>query len=146
MVERFAVNEKVPGSSPGRGANHFSLDFLIRAGRSNFCYNLGVMKNLNLPIKFVDKAFELKGTVEVFPQQGGWYFIRVPRKYTELTKDLADRGLVAITATVGKTSWITSLLPFGDGTQFIALSAKIRQAEEINLGNKISISFQLRER
>lgn len=105
-----------------------------------------MVKSLHLPVSFVDKVFKFKGIVEVFPQKGGWYFIRVPEKYTKITKRLADRGLVAITAIVGKTSWKTSLLPYGDGTQFIALSAKVRKAELIDLGSKITISFHLRER
>lgn len=93
-----------------------------------------------------EETLQVTGRVELFPQKGGWYYIRVPKKYSELTKDWTDRGLVAISATVRKTSWKTSLLPYGDGTHFIALSAKIRKAENIHLGDTIQISFQLRER
>lgn len=90
--------------------------------------------------------FPVKGTVELFPQKGGWHYIRVSKKYTEITKDLADRGLVAITATLGKSSWKTSLLPMGDGTQFIALPATVRKKENIKIGDNIELSFVLRER
>lgn len=91
-------------------------------------------------------AFSVSGKVELFPQAGGWHYVSVPKRYTEITKTLADRGLVAITATVGKTSWNTSLLPMGDGTQFIALPAKVRQAENVTLGQTITLTFVLRER
>ena len=96
----------------------------------------------------VDAAekFELEGAVEIFPQEGGWVYIRVPERYTEITEELADRGLVAITASVGRTSWDTSLLPTGDGTHFIALFKKVRNAENIHVGDRINASFQLRER
>ena len=90
--------------------------------------------------------FELNGEVEIFPGKGGWHFVRVPQEYTDLTKDLADRGLVAITATCGGTSWDTSLLPYGDGSTFIALPAKVRKSEEINLGDSVELSFTLRQR
>ncbi len=93
----------------------------------------------------MNSVFKVKGKIELFPQKGGWYFIRVPKKYTTMTKDLADRGLVAITASVGDTYWDTSLLPMGDGTHFIALSARIRKAENIKLGDSIKISFRLRK-
>jgi hypothetical protein len=73
-------------------------------------------------------------------------YVRVPKKFTEMTEEFADRGLVAITATVGKSSWKTSLLPMGDGTLFIALNAKVRKAEGIELGDMVKISFRLRER
>lgn len=92
------------------------------------------------------EVFQVSGTVELFPQKGGWYYVRVPKKYTEQTKDLADRGLVAITATVGKSTWKTSLLPYGDGTQFVALPEKVRKAENITVGDKIKLTFTLRER
>ena len=92
------------------------------------------------------ETFTVTGEVELFPQKGGWHYIRVPEDYTDLTKDYADRGLVAITATVGETSWDTSLLPMGDGTLFIALNAKVRKSEKIDLGDTIDISFKLRQR
>ncbi len=92
------------------------------------------------------EQFELTGVVEIFPQKGGWFFVRVPQKFSKLTQEFADRGLVAVTATVGRTSWPTSLMPMGDGTQFIPLPKKVRRAEGIELDQKITLSFQLRER
>jgi hypothetical protein len=92
------------------------------------------------------KDFPVKGKVEVFPQEGGWVFVRVPDQYTEITRGYADRGLVAITAMTGTTTWNTSLMPMGDGTHFIALSAKVRRAENIRVGDTISLSFRLRAR
>jgi hypothetical protein len=92
------------------------------------------------------KDFPLKGKVEVFPQEGGWVYVRVPDQYTEMTRGYADRGLVAITAKTGTTTWNTSLMPMGDGTHFIALSAKVRRAENIRVGDTISLSFRLRAR
>lgn len=63
---------------------------------------------------------------------------------TEKLAHKADRGLIAINATVGNTSWDTSLLPMGDGTHFIALNAKVRASEKIKLGDKIEILFRPR--
>ncbi|MGJ3238181.1 MAG: DUF1905 domain-containing protein [Anaerolineae bacterium] len=63
-----------------------------------------------------------------------------------MTKEYADRGLVAIIATMGGTSWDASLLPKGDGTLFIALPARVRKREQIQLGDSIIMSFVLRER
>jgi len=87
--------------------------------------------------------FEITGVVELFPQKGGWYFIRVPQEYTQLTSEISTRGLVPIIARLGKTEWKTSLLPMGDGTQFIALNAKVRKSENITLGDKVRIFFRL---
>ena len=91
------------------------------------------------------EQFELSGEVELFPGAGGWYFVRIPRKYTDLTKPLAKRGLVAITAKIGKFTWSTSLMPMGDGTQFIPLPRDVRSSENITISDHVELSFTLRE-
>jgi Domain of unknown function (DUF1905) len=63
-----------------------------------------------------------------------------------MTRPYANRGLVPITAQIRNTTWQTSLLPMGDGTHFIALSAKVRKAEDVQVGGKVSVTFRLRRR
>lgn len=86
--------------------------------------------------------FEFTGKVELFPQKGGWYFVRVPKIYTDISKDFADRGLVPIIATCNNTSWKTSLLPMGDGTHFIALNAKVRKENNLSLKDSVTVKFK----
>lgn len=90
------------------------------------------------------EVYSTRGKVEIFPQKGGWVFIRIPKTITTKLLHRADRGLIPIKATVGLTSWDTSLLPMGDGTHFIALNAKVRKKENIDVDKTISISFTLR--
>jgi hypothetical protein len=91
------------------------------------------------------KTYKTKGKVELFPQKGGWVYISIPLAMTKELLHRADRGLIPIEATVGEYSWNTSLLPMGDGTHFIALNAKVRKKEGIEVGNYITISFTTRE-
>jgi len=84
--------------------------------------------------------------VERFDCNMGWHYVSVPADLCEPLKVFADRGLIAVTATVGSSSWPTSLLPMGDGTHFVALAAKIRKQEGIELGDEIEMSFELRQR
>jgi len=90
------------------------------------------------------KKYQIRGTVELFPQKGGWYFIRIPLSVTEKMLYRADRGLIPVNAEVGQTSWNTSLMPMGDGTHFIALNEKVRKKENIKTGKTIDISFCFR--
>lgn len=92
----------------------------------------------------IDGSFKLKGKIEIFPQKGGWYFVRVPKEITNIIKEHAIRGLIAITSSVGKTKWKTSLLPMGDGSHFIALNAKVMRSEGIKLGDIVKVEFSLR--
>jgi len=103
------------------------------------------MKSQTIPKAF-KKSFPVSGEIKVFQIENPWVYVRVPKKYTQMLKPLADRGLVSIAVTFGKSIWDTSLMPMGDGTQFIPLSAKIRKAEGVQVGDHIKLSFSLRKR
>lgn len=94
----------------------------------------------------MDHVYKITGEVEQFPQNAGWYYVRVPVTITEELEHLADRGLVAVRTTVGDTSWDTSLLPMGDATKFIALNARVRSSNHLQLGDLVTVSFSLRTR
>jgi len=84
--------------------------------------------------------------VELFEREKGWYYVSVPTEISKPLEYLADRGLIAVTAKVGNTSWPTSLLPMGDGTHFLALPAKVRSKENLSPGVAVEISFKTRTR
>ena len=90
------------------------------------------------------KPYTFTAEVRLFPQAGGWHYVAAPQEYTDELKPFAERGLVAVEATVGSSSWQTSLLPMGDGSQFLALPAKVRQKEQITIGDVIEVSFVVR--
>ena len=90
--------------------------------------------------------FTFNAKVELFNREKGWYYVLVPKKISNPLKKLSDRGLIAVTASIGSSLWQTSLLPMGDGTHFIALPAKVRSKEDISTGKEIEISFETRNR
>jgi len=90
--------------------------------------------------------YSFAAKVDFFDREMGWHYVAVPTDLSEPLLHLADRGLIAVTAYVGRSSWPTSLLPMGDGTHFIALPAKVRAREEISLGAQIEVSFETRAR
>ena len=82
-------------------------------------------------------------TVERFDMQGGWHYVPVPADLVEPFMHLRNTfGFIAITVHVGKSFWSTSLLPKGDGTYFIALSANVRKVEGIGVGSGIKVFFE----
>lgn len=92
----------------------------------------------------IENTFVAK--ISHFARKMGWYYVSVPTELSRPLEYLADRGLIAVTAKVGNSSWPTSLLPMGDGTHFIALSAKVRAKEKLSLGAEVEISFETRTR
>jgi hypothetical protein len=89
------------------------------------------------------KTFVSKAKVKVFPQKGGWVYLPIKQTYQELDMKKPRWGLVPATITIGHTTWTKSLLPFGDGTLFIALNAKVRKAEGIKIGDVVTAHFSL---
>lgn len=92
------------------------------------------------------KRFPVVGEVRIFAVKSPWIYVSVPKKYTAMFQPFADRGLVAITVTLGNSVWNTSLMPMGDGTQFIPLPARVRKSEGAQIGDRIKLAFALRRR
>ena len=84
--------------------------------------------------------------VELFERKMGWHYVSVPTELSKPLEYLSDRGLIAVTAKIGNSSWPTSLLPMGDGTHFIALPAKVRKKENLARGIPVEVDFEIRAR
>lgn len=93
-------------------------------------------------------AEKFSGIVEVCGDEAGhWHIVHVPEKVGEAYKSLAiNFGFIPVTLRVGKSSWPSSFMPAGDGTHIIAVPAKVRKANNIKLGDEITIEFEIRER
>lgn len=89
------------------------------------------------------KTFKTEGKVKIFPQKGGWVYLPIKQTYADLKIKKPKWGLVPATITTGRTTWKKSLLPFGDGTLFIALNEKVRKAENIKVGGSVTATFYL---
>lgn len=95
------------------------------------------------------EKYTFSAPVKKFEGLAGWHYVRVPSELGAAAKKsslLVNRGLIPIQASINNTIWQTSLLPFGDGTLFIALKASVRKTEMISSGDTITISFSLVER
>ena len=72
-----------------------------------------------------------------------YHFVSVPEEEcAELAEAAAlvtyGWGMIPVTVTIGKTEWTTSLWP-KDGGYVVPLKDRIREAEEIALGDTVSV-------
>lgn len=88
-----------------------------------------------------DKVYSIVGKIEVFPQKGGWYFVRIPISITKELNHLANRGLIAVHAELGVSKWKTSLMPMGDGTHFLALNKKVMKQNSLTIEDEVEVRF-----
>ena len=94
-------------------------------------------------------AEKIIGTIEMCGDCNvSWHVVVISEKDSEPYHDWPKNtfGLIAITARIGNSTWLTSLLPPGDKKTFwIAIPARIRKAESISAGDEVTIEFDLRE-
>jgi len=125
-----------------RFLNKFCVDYL-----NNDLSKLSQMRPLSELISLksyneTQKTFIAK--VELFEHKKDRYYISVPTELSKPLEHLADRGLIAVTAKVGNSSWPTSMSPMDDGTHFIALPVKVFKKEKLLLGMAVEVSFEIR--
>lgn len=91
------------------------------------------------------KKFTVTDEVCVFNMETPWFFINIP-----LTKIPAGPkrgwGSVPIIATVGKTTWRTSIFPLKKDHYFVPLKKTVRDVEDLFKGKKITLSYRVAKR
>lgn len=100
----------------------------------------------------------MKGKVWLWPgearstssgQAGAWHFVHVDKKTSETIKAKHTRvrrgfGSVRVNATIGKTTWQTSIFPDSrSGTYLLPLKASVRHAESIADGDTITFNLAI---
>lgn len=89
------------------------------------------------------KTFTIKGKVWRYKGDGPWHFVYVNKELSQKIRDTARNNkkatsFVRIKATIGKTSWQTSLFPTKDGPYVLCIKAEIRAKEGITDGNIVT--------
>ena len=90
--------------------------------------------------------FSVHNTVQLFPGKYGWYYIELndgmSKDLRPILKDLWP-GLLKARFTLNTTVWNSSIMPIKDGPLFIALPAKVRKAEKIDVGQNVQVDVEL---
>ena len=77
-----------------------------------------------------------------------WYFVTLPAEFAEPIREIPreERGFrsVKVRATIGSTSWTTSIFPGqSDGTYSLPVKKSVRDAEGVLPGDVIAVSVEL---
>lgn len=89
-------------------------------------------------------------TARVWLYQGDspWHFVTIPLSESgEIKKDYIwprrGFGSIPVLATVGGTSWRTSIFPDKDGSYLLPLKKSVRASEKISEGDMIDITLEV---
>lgn len=94
-------------------------------------------------------TLKFRSKLWLYSGPGGWHFITLPVKHAKIVKALhhgARRGWgsVRVAATIGKTTWRTSIFPEKkSGSYVLPVKAEVRRAENIEEGNTVAVILNL---
>lgn len=92
------------------------------------------------------KRFSIRGKVIKYPGPGGWFFVHMDKQVSaEIRKTAGGKtvgwGYVKVRATIGNTSWDTTLFPAKEKIYLIAIKSDVRKSERIKEGDSVFIEF-----
>ena len=93
--------------------------------------------------------FKMRARVWLYPGAAGWHFVTLPKKQSEEIRTLFGKsqrgwGSLPVIATVGKTSWKTSI--FADkkaAAYLLPIKADVRKKERVALDQMIAFTVQI---
>lgn len=93
--------------------------------------------------------FTFKGKVWVWPGEGAWYMVNLPKDKSNGIRKLFQGltggfGSLPVKATIGLTTWRTSIFPESkNGAYMLPLKKLVRKNEKIHEGDMITFSLQI---
>jgi len=93
--------------------------------------------------------YELTGELWKYTGEGAWYFITLPQEYTDEIKVLRNPnsknfGSVKVKATIGSTSWQTSIFPDNKvGSFLLPVKKDIRIKNNLAEGQLVAYKIEI---
>ena len=90
----------------------------------------------------------IRGKVWMYPGGGGWHFVYAGREDSERLRrpdgKSVRKGFIPVRATLGDTTWDTSLFPHKGEPYLLSIKASVRKAEGVFAGDTVTVSCTLR--
>ncbi|MDF2379620.1 MAG: DUF1905 domain-containing protein [Candidatus Gracilibacteria bacterium] len=80
-------------------------------------------------------------------EKAAWRFITLPLDLSKEIKGFVEPrvgfGSVYVHATIGKTTWKTSIFPSKEGTYSLPIKAEVRKKEQLQDGDTVKVEITL---
>ena len=94
--------------------------------------------------------FTFDGEIYMSQGKGAWHFIQLPHDLgAELERISSGSGMrgrwgsLKVEATVGHTTWQTSIFPDDEGSYVLPVKSEVRKAEEVGEGGLVEVILEL---
>ena len=131
--------DSAPQTTPGTSENRPTLDATPAARERGPAAVTGREYDRDMRIRFTAEIYE-------WTARRNWFFVDVP---PELGADISDQprmprgfGSARVVATVGGTTWSTSIFPLGE-TYVLPLKKAVLKAEGIGEGDEIEVDLDV---
>jgi len=92
------------------------------------------------------ESFEIRAKIWKYPGPAGWHFVYASRKDSDAVRGWKGKrvgfGFVPIKATLGNTSWKTTLFPSKEGPYLLAIKASVRKKEGVAQGDSVRLRIE----
>jgi hypothetical protein len=96
-------------------------------------------------------TYRLRGKVWLYEGPVAWHFFTLPKKQAREIRLMLGSGVtgrgwgsIKVEATVGKTTWKTSIFPDKrQGSYLLPVKAEVRAAEGIEVGDTVDVVLQV---
>ncbi len=99
----------------------------------------------------INNRYKIRARVWLYPgEEACWHFVTLPKKQSAEIKKIFGTikrgwGSLQVLATLGKTSWETSIFPDKKaGGYLLPLKASVRKEEKISSGDTITLLIEIK--
>lgn len=90
---------------------------------------------------------EFRGEIWFWRGPSPFHFVTVPERESARISEIAPLvtygwGVIPVTATIGRTTWQTSLFP-KDSLYQVPLKTQVRKSENLELGDAVSLRLEI---
>lgn len=91
---------------------------------------------------------EFTGEIWYWRGPAPWFFVSVPEEQSQDIKAISNLvtygwGVIPVHVRIGRTGYTTSLFP-KDGRYIVPIKASVRQAENLDLGDTVTVRLEVR--
>lgn len=97
------------------------------------------------------RIYNFQSRLWLHPGSDSWHFFTIPPDEGKVIKNLhgfirRGFGSIKVTATIGKTTWFTSIFPDSESHSYILpVKREVRRAEQLKDGNMTEIQLEIAE-